>query len=132
MASCDPSRDLAHSLYTDLETALLNQLDNALRFSPPGVAVEMAVRGERGARFVEIAVTDRGPGIPPEHLPRIFDRFYTTDAERDGTGLGLAIAKSVALSHGGSVAAEAPPEGGARFVVRLPTTHQRGGSAREI
>jgi two-component system, OmpR family, sensor histidine kinase ChvG len=117
---------------SDLETALLNLLDNALRFSPPGVPVEMAVSGERRARFVEIAVTDRGPGIPPEHLPRIFERFYTTDAERDGTGLGLAIVKSVALSHGGTVEVETPSEGGARFVVRLPASRERSGGARTI
>ena len=117
---------------SDLETALLNLLDNALRFSPPGVPVEVAVRGERRARFVEIAVTDRGPGIPPEHLPRIFERFYTTDAERDGTGLGLAIVKSVVLSHGGSIEVEAPPGGGARFVVSLPVTQERSGSAPAI
>jgi two-component system sensor histidine kinase ChvG len=104
----------------DLETALLNLLDNALRFSPPGVPVELAVHGDRAARFLEISVTDRGPGIPPEHLPRVFERFYTTDRERDGTGLGLAIVKSVALSHGGTAVVQCPTEGGARFVIRLP------------
>jgi two-component system sensor histidine kinase ChvG len=105
---------------SDLETALLNLLDNALRFSPPGVPVELAVAGERGAKFVELRVLDRGPGIPPEHLPRVFDRFYTTDAERDGTGLGLAIVESVALAHGGSVDVKCPAAGGACFVIRLP------------
>jgi two-component system sensor histidine kinase ChvG len=105
---------------SDLETALLNLLDNALRFSPPGVPVELAVRGERGAPFVELSVTDRGPGIPAEHLARVFERFYTTDAERDGTGLGLAIVKSVAIGHGGSVDVELPATGGTRFVLRLP------------
>jgi two-component system sensor histidine kinase ChvG len=110
---------------SDLETALSNLLDNAVRFSPPGVPVEMAVRGERGAPFVEISVTDRGPGIAPEHLPRIFERFYTTDAERDGTGLGLAIVRSVAMAHGGSVEVTTPVDGGASFLVRLPVTSKR-------
>jgi two-component system sensor histidine kinase ChvG len=105
-----------------LETALLNLLDNALRFSPPGVPVELSVRGEKGSPWVEISVTDGGPGVPPEHLPRIFERFYTTDAERDGTGLGLAIVRSVAVAHGGVVDVLRPTAGGACFVLRLPAT----------
>jgi two-component system sensor histidine kinase ChvG len=105
---------------SDLETALLNLLDNALRFTPPGVPVELAIRGERGAPFVELSVSDRGPGIPAANRTRVFERFYTTDAERDGTGLGLAIVKSVALGHGGSVDVELPSTGGTRFVLRLP------------
>jgi two-component system sensor histidine kinase ChvG len=109
----------------DLETALLNLLDNAQRFSPAGVPVELSVRGQRGAPAVEISVTDRGPGILPEHLPRIFERFYTTDAERDGTGLGLAIVRSVAMAHGGSVEVAKPEGGGATFLVRLPVASRR-------
>ena len=105
----------------DLETALANLLDNALRFSPSGVPVELAVRGARNAPFVEISVTDRGPGIPVEHRTRIFERFFTTDAERDGTGLGLAIVRSVATAHGGFIDVEFPSDGGTRFVFRLPS-----------
>jgi two-component system sensor histidine kinase ChvG len=113
---------LVRARESDLETALLNLLDNALRFSPAGVPVELAVRGERKSPWVEISVTDRGPGVAPEHLSRIFERFYTTDAERDGTGLGLAIVKSVAVAHGGVVGVFRPNEGGACFTVRLPAT----------
>jgi two-component system sensor histidine kinase ChvG len=113
---------LVRARESDLETALLNLLDNALRFSPPGVPVELSVRGEKKSPWVEIRVTDRGPGVPAEHLSRIFERFYTTDAERDGTGLGLAIVKSVAVAHGGVVGVFRPNEGGACFTVRLPAT----------
>ncbi len=118
----ESSIHLVRARESDLETALLNLLDNALRFSPPGVPVELSVRGEKKSPWVEISVTDRGPGVPPEHLPRIFERFYTTDAERDGTGLGLAIVRTVAVAHGGVVDVLRPTAGGACFTLRLPAT----------
>ncbi len=102
----------------DLETALFNLLDNAVRFSPPGVPVEVEVAS--GPRVVRVAVRDHGPGISPANLPRIFDRFFTTDADRDGTGLGLAIVKTVVEAHGGKIAVETAPGGGAAFTVTLP------------
>jgi two-component system sensor histidine kinase ChvG len=69
---------------------------------------------------IRIAVDDRGPGVPPAILPRIFDRFFTTDADRDGTGLGLAIVQSVVQAHGGTIRADSAPGEGATFVVELP------------
>jgi len=112
----------------DLETALLNLVDNALRFSPPGEAVEITVNEGGSPPAVRIEVADRGPGIPPANLPRIFDRFFTTDEGRDGTGLGLAIVQAVAQAHGGRVLVEsrfagdaaAPGESGATFTIELP------------
>jgi len=104
----------------DLETALLNLLDNALKFSPPGVPVAVQVSGRAGERFVTISVEDRGSGIPESHLARIFERFFTTDAERSGTGLGLAIVKSVVEALGGSVEVQSTLGQGTRFTVRLP------------
>jgi two-component system sensor histidine kinase ChvG len=104
----------------DLETALLNLLDNALKFSPPGVPVAVQVRGRAGERFVTIAVEDRGSGIPESHLSRIFERFFTTDADRSGTGLGLAIVKSVVEALGGSVGVRSVVAEGTRFTLRLP------------
>jgi signal transduction histidine kinase len=78
-------------------------------------------------------VTDNGPGILPEQLPHIFERFYTTDRDREGTGLGLAIVKSVAVAHGGCVQVTSAPGAGARFVISLPlaeaTLSQRRGAA---
>jgi two-component system sensor histidine kinase ChvG len=84
-----------------VKSALLNLLDNALRFSPPGAPVTVRVGGRPGEGFVTIDVADRGPGSPEPGLPRIFERFFTTDADRSGTGLRLAIVMSVAESLGG-------------------------------
>ncbi|MDC0676987.1 sensor histidine kinase [Sorangium atrum] len=114
---------LLRARQTDLETALLNLVDNAVKFSPPGEAVVVTVEGgerREGERTARISVRDRGPGVPPQHLPRIFDRFFTTDEGRDGTGLGLAIVKSVVEAHGGAVTVESAPGEGASFVVELP------------
>ncbi len=103
----------------DLEAALHNLIDNALRFSPDGVPVAVRVR-DIGHRRVAIEVSDRGPGIDPANLPKVFDRFFTTEADRDGTGLGLAIVKSVALAHGGTVTVASTPGEGSTFRLELP------------
>ena len=105
---------------TDLETALMNLVDNAVKFSPPGESVSVAVEPGSSGATVRISVSDRGPGIPPQHLPKIFDRFFTTDESRDGTGLGLSIVQSVVEAHGGRVTVDSKPGEGATFVVELP------------
>jgi two-component system, OmpR family, sensor histidine kinase ChvG len=105
---------------SDVETALSNLLDNAQRFSPEGQAVSLVVSGPGEDGMLRLRVTDWGPGILAEHAPRVFDRFFTTDAERDGTGLGLAIVKSVATAHGGRVSFESQP-GRTCFELCLPT-----------
>ena len=105
---------------SDLETALLNLIDNGLKFSPVGVPVTVQVSGRAGERFVTITVEDRGSGIPESHLPRVFERFFTTDADRSGTGLGLAIVKSVVEGLGGSVLVSSKVGQGTRFTLRLP------------
>ncbi len=105
-----------------LEQALGNFVDNAVKYTPPGGRVELAV--ELHGEEVHLVVDDTGPGIPPEHLPRVFERFYRADPSRSraegGTGLGLAIAKHVALAHGGRVEASNRPTGGARLSLVLP------------
>ena len=94
-------------------------IDNAIRHSPPGGAVRVAVRAVDGAATVSVA--DQGPGIRAADLPHVFDRFWRApDAPDGGTGLGLAIAKWIAERHGGSIKASSPETGGATFVVRLP------------
>jgi signal transduction histidine kinase len=103
-----------------IESVLRNLLDNALAFSGDAGRVRLEV--EREDRFARIVVSDEGPGILPEHLPRVFDRFFTTRGDRRGTGLGLALARAIVEAHGGTISAESPPEGGARFTVRLPFT----------
>jgi signal transduction histidine kinase len=95
-------------------------VDNAIRHSPAGGEVRVAVRG--GARTTDLSVEDQGPGIRPEDLPRVFDRFWRAPgAPAGGTGLGLAIAQWIVERHGGRIAVVNRVGGGARFDVQLPT-----------
>jgi two-component system phosphate regulon sensor histidine kinase PhoR len=106
-----------------LEQAVLNLLDNAVKYSEPGGVVEVAAR--RTASEVVIRVKDSGCGIAKEHLPHIFERFYRVDKARSrqlgGTGLGLAIVKHVAHGHGGRVDIESEPGKGSTFSIFLPS-----------
>lgn len=99
-----------------------NLCDNALRHTPPGGTITIEARQQDA--MVEVAVTDSGKGIPPEALPRIFDRFYRADNSRQistgGSGLGLAIVRGIIEAHGGTVRAENAPQGGARIIFSLP------------
>ncbi len=101
-----------------LQRALLKLLMNGVQAVVEGghVWVTAAVRGEEGG--VEIEVSDDGPGIPPEDMERIFNPFFTTRAT--GTGLGLAIVHRIVESHGGGIRVSNRPQGGAKFVIRLP------------
>jgi two-component system, OmpR family, phosphate regulon sensor histidine kinase PhoR len=107
---------------TLLEQAMVNLLDNAIKYSEPGGRV--AVRAESTPEEVVIRVQDEGPGIGPQHLPRIFERFYRVDKARGrkqgGTGLGLAIVKHIAQAHGGHVTVESVLGQGSTFSVHLP------------
>jgi two-component system sensor histidine kinase SenX3 len=118
-----PSGLLLNGDGTLLVTALSNLLDNAVSYSPLGSPVSVSRRLENG--FVEIAVTDRGLGIAPEHQERVFERFFRIDQARSrstgGTGLGLAIVKHVAANHGGDVALWSKPATGSTFTLRIPT-----------
>ena len=103
---------------------LANLLSNALRHTAPGGNVVLsACRAEEDA--VELRVTDNGEGIPPEALPRVFERFYRADSarsrERGGSGIGLTIARAIAEAHGGALRAESDGTGrGAAFICTLP------------
>ena len=107
-----------------LEQALQNLASNAIRHTPDGGSVELRAN-ERDAG-VRITVRDTGPGIPPEHLPHIFDRFYKVDASRttsstpSGSGLGLSIIRAIVERHGGTVTASNAEGGGALFEIVLP------------
>jgi two-component system sensor histidine kinase BaeS len=104
-----------------LEQAVQNLVANAVRHTPRGGRVTL--RAHRVDGRVSIVVSDTGAGIPPEHLDRIFDRFYRVDTARDqqsgGSGLGLSIVRAVVEQHGGTIAASNGPDGGARFEIRL-------------
>jgi signal transduction histidine kinase len=101
-----------------LKQIALILLDNALKHTPPGAAIELSATLEAGQ--AAIAVRDTGPGLPPD--AHLFERFYRADVARTrgGTGLGLAIAKALTEAQGGTIAAESRPGQGSLFTVRLP------------
>jgi len=104
------------------EQALQNIVDNALKFTGSG---EVVVTVTSDQTWVEIAVRDTGPGIPPRDLPRIFERFYKVDRARGGqpgSGLGLSIARHLVELQGGTITAESTPGAGTLVRVRLPRT----------
>lgn len=111
-----------------LVSAISNLLDNAVKYSDEGAEVHVRV-GRRGD-VVEIAVVDRGIGIPARDLDRIFERFYRVDRARSrdtgGTGLGLAIVRHVATNHGGEVRVESREGEGSTFLLRLPVGDRVG------
>jgi two-component system, OmpR family, phosphate regulon sensor histidine kinase PhoR len=105
-----------------VEQALANYVSNAIKYSPPDTAVTVDAQDSDG--WVTISVSDEGPGISREHLPRVFERFYRVDKARSrelgGTGLGLAIVKHIALVHGGRVDVQSTLGQGSVFHLILP------------
>lgn len=105
-----------------LEQAIINLLDNAIKYSDCGQSVRLTARAD--GDYVEIGVEDHGCGIPPEHQPRIFERFYRVDKARSralgGTGLGLAIVKHVVQLHQGTVEVKSEVGRGSLFTIRIP------------
>jgi heavy metal sensor kinase len=105
-----------------LTELFLNLLENAVKYTPPAGTIEIHVCHNPDS--VKVAVRDTGIGIPPEHLPHVFDRFYRVDKARSreagGTGLGLAISRWIAEAHGGSIHAESKPGEGTTMTVTLP------------
>jgi two-component system OmpR family sensor kinase len=107
---------------TAVSLAITNVLDNAVKFSPDGGRVTVAVSSEGEEAL--LIVSDNGPGIPSDELPRLFDRFHrgaaARAAEAHGFGLGLAISKAALESHGGRIDAQPGADGGATFSIRVP------------
>jgi signal transduction histidine kinase len=109
-----------------IHQVVFNLVDNAVRFTPPGGAV--TIRAWREDDRVGVEVSDTGVGVAPEHLSRLFERFYRADPARSrddggGTGIGLAIARSIVEGHGGRIVATSEPGRGATFTFDLPAAH---------
>ncbi len=106
-----------------LAQIVLNLLDNACKYAASGGEITVAA-GPRPGGGAEVRVTDRGPGVPPEHRERIFEKFHRVDetltAERSGVGLGLSIARQLARGLGGELRCEGRAGGGAAFILDLP------------
>ncbi len=114
-----PSLPLIRVDYVLLEQALVNLLHNAAVHTPPGTRVRVQARVDGDELLLVVA--DRGPGLPPDDLPRVFDKFYRAPgAAPGGTGLGLSITKGLVEAQGGTISAENRANGGARFIIRLP------------
>jgi two-component system, OmpR family, heavy metal sensor histidine kinase CusS len=112
-----------------LRMALTNLVSNALRHSPPGGSVRLTADDHDRGNLI-IAVKDEGAGIAPEHLPRVFERFYRVDESRStgggltgSSGLGLALVKTIMELHGGSVSVESTPGRGSVFRLLFPPSH---------
>ena len=107
-----------------LHDIVRNLVENAVNYSPEDA--EVRLEATRAGAHVIITVTDSGPGIPPNDLDRVFERFYRVDKSRSrpgGTGLGLSIVKNLVNLHDGETRAENMPDGGARFTIALPVRH---------
>ena len=107
-----------------IQQALVNLLDNAIKFSPPSSAVSVALSIHEDRRTCELRVSDEGPGVPRAEQARIFERFYRPGdelrRETQGTGIGLSLVKSIAEAHRGSIAVESEPGKGSTFILRIP------------
>jgi len=105
-----------------LERALINLLDNAIKYNVEKGRIRVTVRWDEGR--LKLMVEDTGVGIPREHIPRIFDRFYVVDKSRSrklgGTGLGLSIVKEAVLLHRGEIEVESSPGEGTKFTLIFP------------
>jgi signal transduction histidine kinase len=115
------ARPLVYGDRARLRQVLLNLLGNAHRFAPPGAAIRMAVTTQ-GADVLW-SITDRGPGISAEDLPRLFQRFFADDGpgrEPTGAGLGLPISLAIARAHGGTIDVHSAPGVGSTFSLRVP------------
>jgi signal transduction histidine kinase len=106
-----------HAIGGELNQVWMNLLDNALDAVAPGGSVLATAQPE--GRYLVVRVVDDGPGIPPEHAPRVFDPFFTTKPPGEGTGLGLEVARARVRGHGGEIDFDSRP-GRTEFRVALP------------
>jgi signal transduction histidine kinase len=129
-ARTEPGADVVYADRTALEQILLNLVENAVRYT--GERGRITIETRRAANGVDLIVSDTGAGIPPEHLARIFERFYRADSGRSresgGTGLGLAIVKHLVEAHGGSVRADSVLGAGTTIRIFFPAVTTGGHS----
>jgi two-component system phosphate regulon sensor histidine kinase PhoR len=115
---------------SELLSAISNLLSNAIRYTPAGGRIQ--AEWSRTAEGIVFSVKDTGPGIAPEHLPRLSERFYRVDRSRSretgGTGLGLAITKHVAQRHGGELRIQSQVGQGSNFMLVLPASRVESAS----
>ena len=120
---------------SELLSAMSNLVSNAVRYTPAGGSVEVAWLDMPDGRW-EFSVRDTGPGIAPEHVPRLTERFYRVDRSRSretgGTGLGLAIVKHVVQRHGCELRIESRPGTGSTFAIRFPARRVRPAAALSV
>jgi heavy metal sensor kinase len=125
---CGPERLTIPGDEARLRQVFFNVLDNAIKYTPVGGRVE--VRLERNNQSAVVRVVDTGIGIPPEHLPHVFERFYRVDGsrtrDRGGNGLGLSIARAIVTAHGGRIELESAPGCGTGCSITLPAEAKEG------
>ncbi len=117
-----------------LRRVLENLLVNAAKFSPAGTPIAIDAHPNAASGVVELAVSDRGPGIPPEDVARVFERFYRgarDNGDSGGIGLGLAVARGIVEAHGGRIWVDPTPAAGARFVLTVPLARPSDAAPRE-
>lgn len=126
------SEDMPLALFdfTEMDQVLTNLIENAVKYTPPGTPIAIRARyavsgNAANIEVIEVAVEDSGPGVAPEHLPHLFDKFYRVDPHRarggsGGIGLGLSISKGLIEAHGGRIEATERPEGGLRVAFSIP------------
>ncbi len=114
-----PGRELFIWLDNDKIARVINNvLGNAVKYTPPGGRINLSVTSDAG--LVRLECSDSGPGIPPDKIDKIFDKFERADTVKEGTGLGLAIVKDIVELHQGKIWAENLAGGGSKFVIILP------------
>jgi two-component system nitrogen regulation sensor histidine kinase NtrY len=101
-----------------MRRVLVNLFDNAVSVTPEGGSAKVRTSIQLRDNGAALVFSDNGPGIDTEHIPRVFDPYFTT--RTTGTGLGLALTKSIVVMHGGTIAVESPASGGATFTLTLP------------
>lgn len=123
-----PSPVIVHGLGDHLHRAIVNLVNNAVSHTPPGTAVEVTVAGNQLTRLATVTVRDHGPGLDPEALEHVFDRFWQADSARvgAGSGLGLSIVAGIAAEHGGRAVVANAAGGGAAFTIELPLVRPAG------